>query len=293
MLMQPRSEQDEFLDQLKQRYGMVSLSDALGRMRAQAWDRFLHLGLPTRQTEVYQYVKLRQLYAQRYQHSETVLTRDVVAPYVCPRRKPVIVSVNGRFSPELSDLSALGSKVVVSELSAAMNTYGAFLSNQWTAALKDETDAFAVANAALHSGGVLIYVAPRTQVSAPIQLLRIVHGQGVLSLPRLHVFLGSEAEASLVSTTVEIEASGYALNGVCEVTLEDNARLHFSQATQGLSANAWLLDALRARLKRHSVLNTVAYTDGAMTMRNDYRIILAGEGAEAALNGLWMLDEKA
>ena len=40
------------------------LNDALEKMRHKAWDHFLTLGLPSRQNEVYRYIKLRHLYTQ-------------------------------------------------------------------------------------------------------------------------------------------------------------------------------------------------------------------------------------
>ena len=69
-------------------------------------------------------------------------------------------------------------------------------------------------------------------------------------------------------------------------------RLDYTQALCGEHRLAWHLDAFRATLKRDSYLKTVSVTEGGMTVRNDYRITLAGENAEALLNGIWMLSDK-
>ena len=77
-----------------------------------------------------------------------------------------------------------------------------------------------------------------------------------------------------------------------EFVIDEGAHVHYTQILCDEHPQAWHLDALRATLKRDSTLKTVCVTEGSMTVRTDYKISLAGENAEALLNGVCMLSNK-
>ncbi len=108
----------------------------------------------------------------------------------------------------------------------------------------------------------------------------------------MQVIAGRLAEIALSETVAEINCSGYCLNQVCDMALEDGAQVKLYSETSDLSSDAWHFNALRASLKRDARLKVVNFTDGAMTIRNDYRVMITGEGADACLNGVAMLDDK-
>ncbi len=60
-----------------------------------AWDHFLKLGLPTKQWEVFRYVRLSDLYSRRYD------TAKRVEPSITPKEGK-LVFVNGRYAEDLS-----------------------------------------------------------------------------------------------------------------------------------------------------------------------------------------------
>ena len=289
MIAEPRSEQDEFQALMEQFYVEVSLKDSLKPMRAKAWERFQLLGLPSRRHEQFRYLKMRHLYSQVYS-----LTHQEIVPLLQPHILSdcdYLVLLNGVFRP---DLSHLPEKLLATNLDDASRMYSSFLTHQWSQSLKDEQDAFAALNAALHEGGVFLYVPPKTVCETPIQIINVIAGsdEKELIFPRLHAYFGNCSELSLAWTTLGIRGSGYFVNQVCEFTLEDDAHVRWTQSTCDFSSDVWLLDALRVTLKRNSVFHAVNYTEGAFTVRNDYRAILAGEGGEVSLSGAWMLDEK-
>ena len=113
-----------------------------------------------------------------------------------------------------------------------------------------------------------------------------------LVLPRLQVFAGAQSQISLVSTPVLLSGSGYGYNAVSDIVIEEDAHVRLTQAACGLPENLWHFDAVRATLKRNSTFKTFGVTDGAATVRHDYRVALVGENAEALLNGVWMLSGK-
>jgi Fe-S cluster assembly protein SufD len=290
------SEQEAFQNLLENFYKQASGSDALQKIKAKAWDHFLELGLPTGETEVYKYIRLRNLFSNPYVFRDGKLSpstnwNDHILPEC---NESHLVFVNGHFKPEMSNIKKLPKQLVISTLQEATKTYGAFLNNQWAKTMKEETDPFAIINAALHRDGSFIYIPPKTIVDTPIQLIHLIDVQDepVLIMPRLHLFLGSQAQAKIISSQAILSGNNYCSNCVVECAIEEDAHLQYMQNAIGQPQLSWSFDALRATLKRNSTLTTICATDGSATTRFDYRIALAGENAEALLNGVWMLAEK-
>jgi Fe-S cluster assembly protein SufD len=297
MIVQSGFERDTFKALLGEYLSQINTDDALRKLRGSAWNHFLDLGWPSKETEVYRYVKLNRLFSSEYRPAEKVeASLEDVAPFVQPECcRSVLVFINGHFCPGLSNAEALPSRVSISTLSDAMQTYGTFLHNHWGKSLKGETDAFAALNGALHQDGLFIYVPPKTVVDVPVQILHLIQGPKYalsMLMPRVNVFVGSQSQINLVGSQKSTTSSRYFVNNVIEVALEEGAHVRYTQTLCEEGVEAWHLDAFRATLKRDAKLETVLVTEGGMTVRNDYRIALDGENAEAILNGVWMLSGK-
>lgn len=293
MMAEQLSGQEAFLALLWNQYGQVSSDDSLKKARAKAWDHFLELGLPKKENEVFKYLRLRNFFSQNYEPSHpTELTYEAISSYVLPEcHDSVAVFVNGYFSPSLSRLSALPKGATALSTLEAMQVYGGFLTGQWTKMLKEETDPFAAINMALHKEGLFLYVTPQTQVIKPIQILSIidVNASPMCILPRFQSFVGARSEVSIVVTQVLLSGTSYTVNMSTELAIEEDAHVKYTQIYWDQPDTVWTFDAFRASLKRNSTLKTVLVTDGAGTVRNDYRVLLVGENAEASLNGVGML----
>lgn len=296
MIAQPGIEQETFKNLLENLRAQASIKDALENIRQKAWQHFLSLGLPSRQNEVYRYIKLRHLFSQSYALAqEKTLTVEQVAPWIYPEcQRSVLVFINGSYISQLSCLDALTSKVVVSSLSEATATYGALLNNYWTKTLKNETDAFAALNAALHPKGAFLYFPPKCIVETPIQILHLIDDENQLQIlmPRMQIFVGALSNIRIIHTQKSLASVGYFVNQVTEMVLEEGAHVHYTQALCKEHPQAWHFDALRAMLKRDSMLKTICVTEGSATVRNDYKISLTGTNAEALINGMCMLTDK-
>jgi Fe-S cluster assembly protein SufD len=204
------------------------------------------------------------------------------------------VFINGQFSPQHSRLKAIPERVVVETLSNGMKTYGSFLNSQSTKNLKEETDAFAAANAALHVDGLFIYIPPKTVLDAPIQLLNIIDTSNIpmFILPRVQVFAGMQSEVSIAATQAVLSGDNYGFNMVAEISIEEDAHVKYTQDASEIKENIWYFDAIRATLKRDSTFKTYNVSQGSATARFDYKATLTGSNAEVHLNGVWMLDGK-
>lgn len=295
MMAQPGFEEATFRSLLENYLVQVNSGDALQKFRAKAWDHFLELGLPTKQTEAYRYIKLRNLFSKNYQlASEVNISSSEIVSYVLPEcQNSFLVFINGYFYPNLSNRTAISQKIMISSLEDAMKTYGTFLNNFWGKSIKEETDPFAALNNALHRQGLFLYVPPKTIEKTPIQILHLIKTEEeCLLLPHINAFVGAQSQINIVNYQKPLTATPYFVNQVTEFVLEEDSHVHVTQAFCEENADSWHLDAFRAILKRNAILKTIAVTEGSKTTRHDYRIALIGENAEALLNGINMLQDK-
>lgn len=296
MIAQSGTDQEAFQILLENDFKHRNTEDALKKVRMRAWERFLELGIPSRQIEAYRYIKLRQLLSIPFQIAENkTITKESLESAIYPEcRQSVIVLVNGHYQPSLSNIEALPERVLIVPLEEAIKTYGAFLNNYWTKSMKEETDAFAALNGALHPSGVFIYVPPKTVVETSLQILNVVtdEQQPLLIMPRVHLFVGNYSQMSLVANQKEEGSALSFTNSVIEMAIEEESHVHYTQAFQQENERNWNLTAIRATLKRGSTLKTVDVTEGSATVRTDYRVAITGENAEALLNGVCMLSDK-
>lgn len=285
-----------FQKELENLYSQLSSQDSLKKMRAFAWDQFLEMGLPSKHEEAYRYIKLRQLYGQVFQPAKiSKLQQDYIYSHVLPEcLGSCLVFVNGYYQPHLSRTSNLPERLAISSLSEATKFYGAFLNNYWPKAIKEETDPFAILNFALHSEGLFLYLSPKTVVESPLQILNIYDPgeEPMFILPRIQLFVGSQAQVELIVTNACLSGNQYFVNQSVETILEDDAHLKISYLNPQFSDSVWHFDAFRAVMKKNTTLKVVNINGGSATLRSDYRVVLKGENSEASLNGIWLLKEK-
>lgn len=284
-----------FLENLKRHfYQNLEGANPLQRMiRTKAWDRFLEKGLPSKKLPGYQYFPLSQLYSETFERSvSATLDPDTWETLILPEcKRSVVIFVNGEYRPDLSDLSALPSGVVVRSLHEALNAYGTFLQTRFSHIFQHEVDPFALLNIALIQRGLFIYVPPKVVVKEPIQCLHLMANERpMLFSPRIHLFLGAHSQMHWMHRTHRLHDCEYLSNFVVDVALEEGASLK-QLGMNRPSAHGWHLDALRITQKRDSRFCGMICTQGAKAMRHDFQVSLLGENASCDLQGIAALHD--
>lgn len=285
-------EQTTFQEMLSKQYHLTKHHESDRRNKDNAWQLLQAMGLPSRQNESFQYLPLRKLYARTFESFQrSDLIPDTLSTYILPEcSQSVIVLINGEFSFKYSSLSALPKRCVITSMHEAQRTYGNFLNNQWNKFFKEEKDPFSLLNAAFYREGLFLYIAPKTVLETPVQILHLTNQGDVprLITPRIQGVIGAQSQIELISTYAHLSGNAESfVSSYMEVAIEENSQVRYTQSPSHLSS--WHFDAFRAHLKRNSRLNTILTTEGSTSSRYDYRITLAGENAEAQLNGIWML----
>lgn len=273
---------------------LLTLYRDRGRFSKSSFDRFLKLGLPKRNQEGFASITLRDLYTRTLSSAlPPPPSREELASFIYPEcRNSYLVFSNGSFLPELSCLK--GSSAVVLPLSQALSPFAQVLHSRMEELLKEESDPFAAVHGALWQEGLFLYLPPDCTLSQPVQILQ--WGQAETKeecalFPRLHLFLGKRARASIVFTTHLSHCSpSYWASRFVDLVLEEEAELEWTDLTEG-GPLGWHFDAFRAKLQRASVLKHL-YGARAPLQRLDLRCSLQGAEAKAFFGGFCLLTEK-
>lgn len=152
---------------------------------------------------------------------------------------------------------------------------------------------FSALNTALFADAVVIHVGDGVVVDAPIAIRHVAPGSGsdypAAVHPRVLLVAGRSAQVALVERYVGAADDVYLVNAVTEVVAGPNADVtHYR--VQDESAAAYHVGMLGVRLARDARYRNVSVALGAAISRVDIQAVLADEGAECTLDGLYVAD---
>jgi len=255
----------------------------LPELRRAAMERFGILGFPTTHNEDWKYTNLAPFLREPYgaapaPPADAVRERLAAIPFA-NLDYPRLVFVNGRYARELSTPPA---GVQAGSLRAALGPAGAHLARY----ADYEKNALAALNTALFEDGAFIEVSAGQVLEQPVHILHVSAGGGV-SYPRNLIVAGRDSQAVFIETYLGLGNEAGFTNAVTEVAAEDGAVIEHTKL-QAESAGALHVGLLRVRHGTSSNFTSYNIALGAALARNEIVAELAGDGAEATLNGLYV-----
>ena len=220
----------------------------------------------------------------------------------CPR----LVFINGSFSKQLSTLEALPKDVKAGSLAEALAGGGKTLERHLTRYAADYREhAFVALNTAFLAGGAFLEIPKGVVLEKPIYLLYVSEASGLpmVAYPRNLIIAGRESQATIIEGYVGMEAAPlveppgagtladegvYFTNAVSEIALGEGAVIEY-QRIQQESERAFHFGRLQFHQERSSSLATHSIAFGGALVREEVKAVLDGEGAEATLNGLYVV----
>lgn len=303
------AEKHPFLDLLHEHY--AQLEQERIEQQAQAWKKFLQIGLPTRHNETYRYVRLADLWEKVEQTEKTEKTPSLhiasdahiqEALHAQPPSGSRLVFVDGVYRADLSQRTGLPKNIVISDLKASFMQYGPFLETQWNTLLREESDPFALLNAACTQGALFLYIPPNSLLKEPIEFLHVTTGKCPLAFPRVHAVFGRGCEVTLLSRTLSLNTQATCtvnstvnctVSSCLDALVEEEARVHYIEPPLPQQAEgSQCFDALRVRLKRGSTFKAFTAAIGGKLIRKSWHAALLGEGAEVFFEGAVCLSEE-
>jgi Fe-S cluster assembly protein SufD len=274
--------------------GARSAPEWLPALRQRAFDKFRTLGYPTTRDEDWHYTSVAPIAEAAFQLAKPAAALPdarALAPYLIDSVCSRLVFVNGRFARELSSFSELPADVEISTLGEAFAGDESFVEQHLGSIASIERNSFAALNTAFVSEGVVARIPDACVVEQPIHVLWLTDASadGAAVFPRLLLVAGHHSRVALIETYAGLGANTSFTNAVTEVRLGDGAQVQHYRV-QRESVDAFHVGTVQASQSRDSVFHSFSFAAGARLSRANIYTALAGPGAEARLNGLYLLD---
>ena len=284
-----------YAEQFARLTGETTLPGPLASLRDDAFRCFDRLGFPTTRLEAWRFTNVASLAQTAFVAAAggPDYTRTDLDALNMPRLGgPELVFVNGTFAPALSTTDGFPAGVRTRSLAAVLadGDDGAETVAQHLGRLAGvESHAFTALNTAFLRDGALIEVASGVVAETPIHLRFITRSgtEPVLSQPRVLVLTGANSQVRVVESHAGDGETTYLSNTVTEISVGDHAVVDYYTVV-GEAESAFRVGSLHATLGRSSNFSSHTITLGGALVRNEASVVLAGEGGECTLNGLYL-----
>jgi len=264
-------------------------------LRARGAAHFAKVGFPTTRDEDWKYTSaapIAELDVRALQEPGGEVTAEQLAPYTFGENGwTTLVFVNGRYDAALSSGVDLDAGVRVLPLGEAREEMAEVVEGMLGSICTVEQSAFVALNAALHTDGAVIHLAPGAYASKPIHLLFVsdaLSAKGA-SHPRILIAAEPNSKATVIESYVALGEATYLTNSVTEIALADGATVEHYKI-QRESPRSYHVATIDARQGRDSHFVSFSFAIGAALSRTNVWTVLGGEGCGATLNGLYMAD---
>jgi Fe-S cluster assembly protein SufD len=264
---------------------------AVKALRRLGIERFASLGFPTLRQEDWRFTNLAPVARGTFVRPETDPevadpARLAVLDFETSAR---LVFVDGRFSAQLSRIDELPAGTVVTSLAEALARTPDQV-GPWLGRLGETTNPFVALNTAFLHDGAFVLVPRGAVVEKPIHLLFLSSGSeagATYSFPRNLIVAGENSHVTVVETYTGDGV--YLCSPVTELSAGPASVIdHYK--LQRESREAFHLATFQITGERSSRPSSHSISIGGALVRNDVNAVLAGEGIDCILNGLYLAE---
>ncbi len=262
----------------------------LRELRESAFARFCEVGFPTTHDEDWRFTNASAIAKMPFElapHSR-VSPSEVenfgVTGFGCS-----LVFVNGRLARELSSIGKLPPGVTVNSLAEEICSNSSEVQSHLGRYLNIQRDAFAALNTAFAEDGAYIHVPRGVVLTEPIYLLFIstAGNKPVMTHPRNLILVEDEGQATVVEDYVSIGETPAFSNTATELAAGESAVVsHYMVERE--HQQAFNISTLRIQQGRSANVSSHSVLLGGGLVRNNVHPVLAGEGGECLINGLFI-----
>lgn len=281
-----------YLDHLVQSWQKPSTSSWLDQLRANAMDSAGALRIPTTQDEEWRFTDISPLSQLPYPVAPTTFKIQLsdIKHYYLEEASCRLVFVDGQFVPELSHI-AHDAGAIIGNLSLLLPTHGDTIARYLGQLAEFKNDVFTALNTAFLRDSACIIIPMNKSVTTPIHLLFISRQTEVTSYPRCLLIAEAGSHATIIEDYITTEAASYVTNSVVEMNLADSAHINHTRVQRD-NQQAFHIGNCTVSLAHASRYHSVSITLGASISRYNLNVILSGEGAECATDGLILISER-
>ncbi|HVJ08941.1 MAG TPA: Fe-S cluster assembly protein SufD [Acidisarcina sp.] len=266
--------------------------DWLRTLRQNAFARFCDVGFPTLKDEDWRFTNVAAIARETFSPAadrSSEFARERLEPFRMPGAACMLVFVNGHFAPQLSERADCAATVEAGGLAEALSSNAVALQSHMGRYLNTQRDAFCSLNTAFLEDGAYIRIPKGTVLKAPLHLLFVSVGNGEpqIAYPRNLIVAETGTQVDIVEEHVSLGEGVFFSNLVTELVAEENAVVSH-HVIERENREAFHVSTLRIQQARSANVRSHSVLLGAALVRNNIHPVLAGEGAECLLNGLFV-----
>ena len=263
----------------------------LHRLREDAFARFCEVGFPTTKDEDWRFTNVSAIAKTVFRPAGAArLAPDDTAAWRVDDVAATLVFVNGRFSTELSELDFVPKGVTVASLRERIESHPEEVEKHLGRYADTQRDSFVALNAAFLGDGAYLHVARGVVVEAPIYLLYLSTKEDAPTMthPRNLIVAEDEAQVAVIEDYASVGGASVVLsNAVTELVAgESTVAQHYLIEREHLKA--FNVSTLRIEQGRSANVSSHSVLLGGGLVRNNVHPVLAGEGGECLINGLFL-----
>jgi len=264
----------------------------LRKLRQDAFARFCEVGFPTTHDEDWRFTNVSAIAQTAFRltcNRRVWLSQQELKPYRVAGVACQLVFVNGHFARELSLLGKLLDGVKVSSLAGEISSSPGAIEPHLGRYLDVRRDAFCALNTAFVEHGAFVRIPRGTLVEEPICLLFVSTADDAPSMshPRNLIVAEEDSQATFVEDYVSLDGGAVFCNTVTELVAGDHTVLsHYMVERE--HKEAFNISTLRIQQERSTNVVSHSLLLGGALVRNNVHPVLAGEGGECLINGLFI-----
>ncbi len=264
----------------------------LRELRREAFARFCEVGFPTTHDEDWRFTDVSAISKTRFRlarEERSGVFPQQLEPWRVEGAGCQLIFINGRFASELSVLNKLAENVRVAGLANELSSNSTLIEQHLGHYVDVHRDSFSALNTAFAEDGAYVHVTRGTIVEEPICLL-FVSTPGALPVmnhPRNLILIDEDSQATIVEEYVSLGDGSIFCNAVTEVVAGGNAVLSHYRIERE-QVGTFNISTLRIQQGRSANIASHSVLLGGALVRNNVHPVLAGEGGECLINGLFL-----
>ena len=269
----------------------------ISELRAQAFEEFRALPIPSQETEEWRYTDLSELdlgFAPWTAggHADNL---DEVPPQVMDavgavgERAGLQIQRNSEVLTSHLDPELASRGVLLMDLDDAAEQHPDLVAPHLHSLVPTSRTKFTAMHAAFRTGGTFLYVPPAVTVELPLQTLAYLAADGAAIFPHTLIVVGQDAEVTFIDRYASPQLERALSVAVTEIHAGPASRVRYV-SLQEWGEGVTHLGIVRTRLSRDVDFRSVAVGFGASLARAEAESVLAEPGGSSEMLGIFFAD---
>jgi Fe-S cluster assembly protein SufD len=266
----------------------------LKKLRHDGFARFSAAGFPTPRDEDWRFTNPSAITKTAFQLARNgcaLPSQHALAPFQIDGVATRLVFIDGHFAPSLSSIAGLPKSVTVASLATEIAKNPVAVEKHLGQYLNLERDSFGALNTAFLEDGAYVHVPRGVILESPVALLYVSteHPSPLISHPRNLIVVEENGQATVVEDYISLGAGQAFCNTVTELVAGDHSVVsHYMIERE--HTGSYNVSTLRIQQGRAAEVASHSVLLGGALVRNNVHPVLAGEGGECLINGLFIGD---